>query len=85
MNVQENHANHSGLTTHGLLAPAANSASPGYLTDIRRFSLLEKEQEYSAHNFMLPGRPTRKWLGARPGTLITPQRPEHPRPVPAAG
>ena len=46
MNVQENHANHSGLTTSGLLAPAANSASLGYLTDIRRFSLLEKEQEY---------------------------------------
>jgi RNA polymerase sigma-32 factor len=46
MNVQENHANHSGLTTRGLLAPAASSASAGYLTDIRRFSLLEKEQEY---------------------------------------
>jgi RNA polymerase sigma-32 factor len=46
MNVQENHANHSGLTTRGLLAPAASSAGLGYLTDIRRFSLLEKEQEY---------------------------------------
>jgi RNA polymerase sigma-32 factor len=46
MNVQENHANHSGLTTRGLLAPAANNASPGYLADIRRFALLEKEQEY---------------------------------------
>jgi RNA polymerase sigma-32 factor len=46
MNVQENHANHSALTTRGLLAPAANNASPGYLADIRRFSLLEKEQEY---------------------------------------
>ena len=46
MNVQENHANHSGLATRGLLAPAANGASPGYLTDIRRFSLLEKDQEY---------------------------------------
>jgi RNA polymerase sigma-32 factor len=46
MNVQENHANHSGLTTRGLFAPAANNASPGYLADIRRFSLLEKEQEY---------------------------------------
>jgi RNA polymerase sigma-32 factor len=29
-----------------LLAPAASSAGLGYLTDIRRFSLLEKEQEY---------------------------------------
>jgi RNA polymerase sigma-32 factor len=46
MNVQENHANHSGLTSRGLLAPAANRARPGYLADIRRFSLLEKEQEY---------------------------------------
>jgi RNA polymerase sigma-32 factor len=46
MNVQENHANHSGLTTRGLLAPAAKNASPGYLADIRRFSVLEKEQEY---------------------------------------
>jgi RNA polymerase sigma-32 factor len=46
MNLQENHANHSGLTTRGLLAPAANHASPGYLADIRRFALLEKEQEY---------------------------------------
>jgi RNA polymerase sigma-32 factor len=46
MNVQENHANHSGLTTRGLLAPAANNASPGYFADIRRFALLEKEQEY---------------------------------------
>jgi RNA polymerase sigma-32 factor len=46
MNVQENHANHSGLSTRGLLAPAAKNASPGYLADIRRFSVLEKEQEY---------------------------------------
>jgi RNA polymerase sigma-32 factor len=46
MNVQENHTNHSGLTTRGLLAPAVNNASPGYLADIRRFSLLEREQEY---------------------------------------
>jgi RNA polymerase sigma-32 factor len=46
MNVQENHTNHSGLTTRGLRALAANNANPGYLTDIRRFSLLEKEQEY---------------------------------------
>src|SRR6266851_855413 len=46
MNVQENHTNHSGLTTRGLLAPAVNNASPGYLVDIRRLSLLEKEQEY---------------------------------------
>jgi RNA polymerase sigma-32 factor len=46
MNVQENHANHSGPTTRGLLAPAANNASPGYLADIRSFALLEKEQEY---------------------------------------
>ena len=43
MNVQENHTNHSGLTTRGLRALAANNANPGYLTDIRRFSLLEKE------------------------------------------
>jgi RNA polymerase sigma-32 factor len=46
MNVQENHTNHSGLTTRGLRALAANNASPGYLADIRSFSLLEKEQEY---------------------------------------
>jgi RNA polymerase sigma-32 factor len=45
MHVQENHTN-AGLTTRGLLAPAANNPSPGYLADIRRFSLLEKEQEY---------------------------------------
>src|SRR6266852_3353596 len=46
MNVHETHTNHSGLTTRSLLAPAANNASPGYLADIRRFALLEKEQEY---------------------------------------
>jgi RNA polymerase sigma-32 factor len=46
MNLQENHTSHSGLTTRGLLASAVNNPSPGYLADIRRFSLLEKEQEY---------------------------------------
>ena len=46
MNVHENHTNHSGLTTRDLLAPAANNASSGYLADIRRFSFLEREQEY---------------------------------------
>jgi RNA polymerase sigma-32 factor len=46
MSVQENHTNHSGLATRGLHALAANNANPGYLTDIRSFSLLEKEQEY---------------------------------------
>src|ERR1700681_3560864 len=46
MNVQETHTNHSGLTTRGLLAPAANKSGSGYLADIRRFSFLEREQEY---------------------------------------
>jgi RNA polymerase sigma-32 factor len=46
MNVQENHANHSGLTTRGSFARPANSASSNYFSDIRRFSMLEKEQEY---------------------------------------
>src|ERR1700681_2144458 len=46
MNVQQNHTNHSGLTTRGLLAPAANKPGSSYLADIRRFSFLEKEQEY---------------------------------------
>src|SRR6267378_2339968 len=46
MNIHENHTNHSGLTTRDLLAPAANNASSGYLADIRRFSFLEREQEY---------------------------------------
>src|SRR5712692_3555436 len=46
MNVQEIHTNHSGLTTRGLLAPAANKSGSGYLADIRRFSFLEREQEY---------------------------------------
>jgi RNA polymerase sigma-32 factor len=46
MNTRENHANHSGLTTRGSLARPPNSASRNYLSDIRRFSLLEKEQEY---------------------------------------
>src|SRR3982074_3161984 len=46
MNVQENHTNHSGLTTRGLLAPVTNKSGSGYLADIRRFSFLEREQEY---------------------------------------
>src|SRR3982075_4735968 len=46
MNVHENHTNHSGLTPRGLLAPAANNPGSGYLADIRRFSFLEREQEY---------------------------------------
>src|SRR6267142_5098028 len=46
MNVQENHTNHSALTTRGLLAPAAKNPGSGYLADIRRFSFLEREQEY---------------------------------------
>jgi RNA polymerase sigma-32 factor len=46
MNVQETPTNHSGLTTRGLLAPAANKSGSGYLADIRRFSFLEREQEY---------------------------------------
>ncbi|MDB5519537.1 MAG: rpoH, partial [Tardiphaga sp.] len=37
---------HSGLTTRGSFARPPNSASRNYLSDIRRFSLLEKEQEY---------------------------------------
>src|SRR3979490_369084 len=46
MNVHENHTNHSGLTTRDLLAPAANTPGSGYLAGIRRFSFLEREQEY---------------------------------------
>src|SRR5215813_1741877 len=46
MNAQENHTSHSELTTRGLLAPAAANSRSGYLTDIRRFSFLEREQEY---------------------------------------
>src|SRR5216683_1921120 len=46
MNVHETHTNHSGLTTRSLLAPAANKSGSSYLADIRRFSLLEREQEY---------------------------------------
>src|SRR4030088_1936688 len=46
MNVQETHTNHSALTTRGLLAPAARNPGSGYLADIRRFSFLEREQEY---------------------------------------
>src|SRR5229473_304851 len=46
MNVHETHTNHSGLTTRSLLAPAANKSGSSYLADIRRFSFLEREQEY---------------------------------------
>src|SRR6266852_7416584 len=46
MNVQETQTNHSGLTTRGLLAPAANKSGSSYLADIRRFSFLERDQEY---------------------------------------
>src|SRR4030088_206926 len=46
MNVQETPTNHSALTTRGLLAPAAKKPGSDYLADIRRFSLLEREQEY---------------------------------------
>jgi RNA polymerase sigma-32 factor len=45
MNVQETHTNHSALTTRGF-APAAKNPGSDYLADIRRFSLLEREQEY---------------------------------------
>src|SRR5258708_27747203 len=45
MNVQENHTNHSALATRGF-APAAKNPGSDYLADIRRFSLLEREQEY---------------------------------------
>jgi len=46
MNVQETPTNHSALTTRRLLAPAAKKPGSGYLADIRRFSFLEREQEY---------------------------------------
>jgi len=54
MNVEGTHANHSGLTASKSLsvgdrrasAPAARRPGSSYLSDIRRFSILEKEQEY---------------------------------------
>ena len=46
MNVQANQANHSGLTTRSPLAAARPSARLNYSINIRRFSLLEREQEY---------------------------------------
>jgi RNA polymerase sigma-32 factor len=46
MNVQEIPTNHSGLTTRSFLGSAADNPGSGYLADIRRFSFLEKEQEY---------------------------------------
>src|ERR1700726_1157272 len=52
MNVDGTHTNHTGLTTRkplptrGRSAAAARSPGSGYLGDIRRFSMLEKELEY---------------------------------------
>src|SRR5246127_4789302 len=52
MNVDGTHTNHTGLTTRkplptrGRSAAAARSPGSGYLGDIRRFSILEKELEY---------------------------------------
>jgi RNA polymerase sigma-32 factor len=52
MNIDGTYTNHSGLTTPISLptrsrrAPAARNAGPGYLGEIRRFSMLEKELEY---------------------------------------
>jgi RNA polymerase sigma-32 factor len=52
MNVDGTHTNHSALTTRKSLPPrgrsaaAARSPGSGYLGDIRRFSILEKELEY---------------------------------------
>src|SRR5215471_4260139 len=46
MNVHGNPTSHSGLTTRGLLAPSADNPGSGYLASIRRFSFLEREQEY---------------------------------------
>jgi RNA polymerase sigma-32 factor len=52
MNVDEAYANHFGLTnpvaipTHSRPAPAARNPGSGYLGEIRRFSILEKELEY---------------------------------------
>jgi RNA polymerase sigma-32 factor len=45
MNVEETYTNHSGLTTRSRPAAASNPGS-GYLGDIRRFPVLEKELEY---------------------------------------
>ena len=52
MNVDGTQTNHTGLTTRkplptrGRSAAAARSPGSGYLGDIRRFSILEKELEY---------------------------------------
>jgi len=46
MNVHENPTSHSRPTTRGLLAPCADNPGSGYLAAIRRFSFLEREQEY---------------------------------------
>ena len=46
MNVQVTHADHAGLTTRSPLAAPARNSRSGYLADIRRFSFLEREQEY---------------------------------------
>src|SRR6266436_4853449 len=52
MNIDGTYANHSGLTsislpTRSRPAPAARNPGPGYLGEIRRFAMLEKELEYS--------------------------------------
>ncbi len=52
MNIDGTYANHSGLTsislpTRSRPAPAARNPGPGYLGEIRRFAMLEKELEYN--------------------------------------
>jgi RNA polymerase sigma-32 factor len=46
MSIEETYTNHSRLTTRSRPAPAASNPGSGYLADIRRFPLIEKELEY---------------------------------------
>jgi RNA polymerase sigma-32 factor len=46
MNAQVNPKSHSGLTTRSPLAATTPNLRSNYLTNIRRFSFLEREQEY---------------------------------------
>src|SRR5260370_8296157 len=73
MNVHETHTNHSGLTTRSLLAPAANKSGSSYLADIRRFSFLEREQEYQL---------AKRWREHGDPNAPTPILPTPPRPPP---
>ena len=46
MDVQATQTHHSGLTNRSSLAAATPNSRSNYLTTIRRFSFLEREQEY---------------------------------------